>query len=204
MAIVLQNPLMIVISAPSGAGKSTLCREVMARVGPIRYSISCTTRPPRGSEVDGCHYYFLSPEEFAVRVKAGEFLEHAMVHGNAYGTLKSTVMNVLNAGVSVLLDIDVQGAAQIRKALAQADAQLKVLREHYVDIFVRPPDLDTLRLRLEGRAEDSPDVIRTRLENAEKEMSAQDDYRYVIVNDQLDDAVERLVEILVTEGGKAI
>ena len=113
-----QKPLLLVISAPSGAGKSSLCNRLVEKFPQMVYSISCTTRPPRGNEQDGVHYHFLSEEEFSKRIARGEFLEHALVHGNRYGTLKQTVYDALAQGRDIIMDIDVQGAKQIRLACA--------------------------------------------------------------------------------------
>ena len=144
------RPLLIVVSAPSGGGKSTLCDRLLASRHDMVYSVSCTTRPPRGREVDGLHYRFLSESEFERRVAAGDFLEHAVVHGARYGTLRHTVEEALRTGRSVLMDIDVQGAAQIRSALAARSVD-DPLRSALVDIFIAPPSLeDTERKPFSG------------------------------------------------------
>jgi guanylate kinase len=192
------RPLLIVISAPSGAGKSTLCGMLLQEFPDIRYSISCTTRAPRGQEEHGRHYFFLTPEDFECRVRNGEFLEHAVVHGYRYGTLRSHVMEQIRSGQGVLLDIDVQGARQIRgqlKHLPRGD----VLRESFVDIFIAPPSMNELRRRLEKRGEDSPEVVEQRLENAAMEMACRDEYTYRMVNNKLDEAYEELKGIILRE-----
>ena len=135
------HPLLLVVSAPSGAGKTTLCDRLRAEFPAIRYSVSCTTRGPREGEVDGEDYHFLSEAEFRRRLAAGEFLEHAVVHGHLYGTLRSEVADGMTAGRDVLMDIDVQGAAQIRAALAGLPPD-HPLRRGYTDVFIAPPSLD--------------------------------------------------------------
>jgi guanylate kinase len=183
-------PLLAVVSAPSGAGKTTLCDRFLAEHPAFVYSVSCTTRPPRGSEKDGEDYHFLSAQEFARRVDAGLFLEHALVHGHRYGTLRETVERALRAGRSVLMDIDVQGAAQIRGRLAAAD-EGDILKASYVDIFIAPPSLAALRERLVGRGEDSAETIARRLRNAEAEMARAGEFRHVVINDRIDEAYRR-------------
>ena len=179
--------LLIVVSAPSGAGKTTLCNRLRAELPELVYSVSCTTRAPRGQEIDGEDYFFLTPDEFERRVHAGEFLEHATVHGNRYGTLEKTVRSAMAAGHSVLMDIDVQGAAQIRAHVAMLESA-DPLRVGFVDIFIEPPSLDALRRRLEGRAEDAPEVIERRLRQAAGEMACRGQYRHRVVNDDLNRA----------------
>ena len=197
----MHKPLLIVVSAPSGAGKSTLCDQLLAESPEIVYSVSCTTRPPRGEEQDGVAYYFLTPEVFEQRVQDGDFLEHATVHDNFYGTLKETVRSAMAGGKSVMMDIDVQGAAQVRGALAglpDDDAMV----QGFVDVFIQPPSLDVLRQRLEGRGEDAAEVIERRLNNAEQEMACADAYRYCVINDDLDAALAELRGILDREGSR--
>ncbi|MBM4152948.1 MAG: guanylate kinase, partial [Kiritimatiellaceae bacterium] len=133
--------LLLVISAPSGAGKSSLCNRLVEKYPEMVYSISCTTRAPRGQEKDGVHYHFLSEEEFCARVANGEFLEHALVHGNRYGTLRKTVEEALTQGRDIIMDIDVQGAQQIRQACAEMHKD-NVIRKSFVDIFIAPPSMD--------------------------------------------------------------
>ncbi len=193
-----KHPLLIVVSAPSGAGKSTLCDRVLADDSNIIYSVSCTTRAPRGSELDGVDYNFLSPADFASRVEAGDFLEYATVHGNSYGTLKETVRSAMAVGKSVMMDIDVQGACQVREALKELpDDDAMVVG--FVDLFIEPPSMEELRERLEGRGEDEQDVIEKRLQNAAEEMSCADAYKYTVVNDNLDEACDEIVGIIEKE-----
>jgi guanylate kinase len=194
----MKHSLLIVVSAPSGAGKSTLCDRVLADSGDIVYSVSCTTRKPRGQEVDGVDYNFLTPDAFDERIKSGDFLEYATVHGNSYGTLKDTVRSAMDAGKSVMMDIDVQGAAQVREALRKLPVD-DAMRRGFVDIFIEPPSVEELRSRLTGRGEDAPDVIEQRLKNAESEMASAGLYKYTVVNDDLDLAFSELSEILKKE-----
>jgi len=196
MTQTLKRPLMIVLSAPSGAGKSTLCEALMRQVDGLAYSVSCTTRPPRGRERDGKDYHFITETRFLELISESAFLEHARVHGNRYGTLKRTVLERLAAGESVVLDIDVQGADQVRGVLDAAEPELVPLRRAFVDIFIEPPDVDTLRRRLVGRGEDVPEVIERRLAAAAAELACRERYRYRVVNDDLAHAVDEVVAIL--------
>jgi guanylate kinase len=189
------RPLLIVVSAPSGAGKTTLCRRLLADRGDMVYSVSCTTRPPRGHEVDGRAYFFLSEEEFDRKLAAGELMEHAAVHGFRYGTPRQPVLKAMTGGQSVLMDIDVQGAAQMRTYVGGLPAG-DPLREGFLDIFIEPPSMAALRARLEDRGEDRPEVIARRLRNAEAEMSRRHEFRYRVVNDELDAAYGRLAAII--------
>jgi guanylate kinase len=192
----VDRPLLLVVSAPSGAGKTTLCDRLLADNPSMVYSISCTTRAPRGDERDGREYHFVSMDEFERRVARGEFIEHAVVHGNRYGTLRQTVEEALADGKDVLMDIDVQGAASIRKA-AQGGAGL--LKNGYIDVFIAPPSLEALESRLTGRGEDAPEVIEQRLKNARVEMAQWRDYQYLVINDQLDRAYAELRAVVMAE-----
>lgn len=194
------NPILVIVSAPSGAGKTTLCERLRDEVADLVYSVSCTTRAPRGEEVDGQDYCFLSDQEFVARIEEGAFLEHARVHGYRYGTLRSTIANAMAGGKSVLMDIDVQGAAHIRDAL-EAGPGDDPITGRWVDIFISPPSIDALRRRLEDRGEDAPEVIRGRLRNADAEMARAGEYRYTVINDDLDEAYMRLRDIVVREAG---
>ncbi|MEA2068656.1 MAG: guanylate kinase, partial [Verrucomicrobiota bacterium] len=191
------RPLMIVVSAPSGAGKSTLCNRLVDEFPNVMYSVSCTTRDPRGEEKDGEHYYFLSRKEFKERIKNGEFLEHAKVHGNHYGTLEDTVFYAMEEGNHVLLDIDVQGAKQIRESLARFDPRHPV-RRGFTDIFISPPSMEELETRLRGRGTDKEKVIQKRLENAHAEMACSNEYSFQIVNDDLEQAYHELKTVVLS------
>lgn len=188
--------LLLIVSAPSGAGKTTLCERLLAETPGMERSISCTTRSPRGNEVDGKAYHFLSLTEFERRVAAGEFLEHAVVHGNRYGTLRKPVEAVLASGRSIMMVIDVQGAAQVRQSVKAAGG---VLKRSYVDVFIAPPSLELLRERLVRRNEDAPEVIERRVVNARGEMDQQGEYRYRVVNDDLETAYQHFKAIVHAE-----
>lgn len=195
------RPLVVVMSAPSGAGKSTLCDRLLAEFPQLSYSISCTTRAPRGAELDGVDYHFLSVDEFLRRIDQGDFLEHADVHGNHYGTLRETVRQGLSAGRSVLMDIDVVGAGQIRENVALLPAD-NPLRAGFLDIFVEPPSMQELRRRLKGRGEDAAEVIDKRMANAAGEMARKHEFAYRVVNDDLERAYAQLRGILVDAWGR--
>jgi guanylate kinase len=170
-----RSGILYLVSGPSGSGKSTLCRRLAAE-GEAEFSVSCTTRRPRFGETHGKEYFFLSVDEFQEKTAAGEFLEHALVHGNHYGTLKREVVGRLAGGTDVVMDIDVQGAAQVR---ACADESI---RAALVDLFVMPPDEDELAARLRGRGTDSDEVIALRLRNAIDEMRHWPEYRYRLLS----------------------
>jgi guanylate kinase len=171
----MRSGILYLVSGPSGSGKSTLCRRLAAE-GEAEFSVSCTTRQPRFGETHGREYYFLSTEEFEAKVAAGEFLEHALVHGNHYGTLRSEVIGRLAAGTDVVMDIDVQGAAQVRACDDES------IRRALVDLFVMPPDEDELAARLRGRGTDSDEVIALRLRNAIDEMRHWPEYRFRLLS----------------------
>ncbi len=184
--------ILFVVSAPSGAGKSTLL-NALRQTPDFVYSVSYTTRNPRPGEVSGEDYCFVTKEEFEQRLAGGEFLEHAEVHGNYYGTLRSTVVEQLHDGVDVLIDIDVQGARQIR-----ADEN-SAIRDAVADIFIMPPSLDELRRRLNKRGTETPDQIETRLHNAAAEMEAWHDYRYTIVSGSIEEDLQKFRAIMRAE-----
>jgi guanylate kinase len=188
---------MIVVSAPSGAGKSTLCNRLVDEFPNVIYSVSCTTREPRGDEQDGQHYYFLSRKEFKERAKNGEFLEHAKVHGNFYGTLEDTVLYAMEEGNHVLLDIDVQGAKQLRESLVRMDPRHPI-RRGFTDIFISPPSMEELEKRLRGRGTDEEKVIKKRLENAAAEMDCVKEYSYQIINGDLEKAYHELKTVILS------
>jgi len=172
---------LLIVAAPSGAGKTTLVRELLARDAGIRLSVSCTTRAPRNGEAHGVAYHFLSVAEFQTMQGRGEFLESAEVHGNFYGTSRIWLEQQLAAGHDVLLEIDWQGAQQVRRHFPQA-----------VGIFILPPSMDELEHRLRGRATDSDDVIQRRLLAALTEMRHVDEFDYVIINNDLHTALDDL------------
>jgi len=174
-----------VITGPSGVGKGTLIQAVRDRVPGLELSVSATTRSPRPGERDGLDYHFLTHEQFRRRVAAGDFVEHADYAGNSYGTLRSELDRRRAGGVPVVLEIEVQGARQVREQLPEA-----------VQVFISPPSRDALRARLLGRGTDSPDEVDRRLETADAELAAQPEFPHVVVNDRLEDAVEQLVEIV--------
>jgi guanylate kinase len=181
--------LMLVLSSPSGAGKTTLSRRLLQTDSDIVMSVSATTRAPRPNEVDGQDYFFVSPEKFDAMVKAGEFLEHATVFGNRYGTPRRPVMAALEAGKDVLFDIDWQGTQQLKM---QA-------REDLASVFVVPPSKAELERRLRIRAQDSEDVVRARMAKASDELSHWAEYDYLLMNDDIQHAQGKLEEILRVE-----
>lgn len=183
---------LLIVSGPSGSGKTTLCHR-LAEDGEARYAISCTTRSPRPGETDGLSYHFLSRPVFETRLANGEFLEHATVHLNLYGTLKSEVLSHLATGTDVVMDIDVQGAAQVR---ACTDP---LIRRALVGLFVMPPGEDALRARLTGRGTDSPEVIDLRMRNALVEMSHWPEYTYRLLSATPDEDYIRFKSLLLAE-----
>lgn len=195
------KPLFIVMSAPSGCGKSTLIDMLLQEYHDIVYSISCTTRQPRGEEEDGLDYHFLAKERFEELVGQGAFIEYAKVHDNYYGTLKAPIEEVLAEGNSMILDIDVQGAAKVRdyvRKLPDTDP----LKVGYVDVFINPPSLEELRDRLERRGTDAPEVIERRMQNAEGEMSRAGEYMFQVTNDELAVAYKRLCDLIDARSGR--
>ena len=177
-----------VITGPSGVGKGTLIRALFDRIPALELSVSATTRPPRPGEQDGVAYHFLSREQFTDRVEQGDFVEHAEYSGNRYGTLRSELERRVRAGVPVVLEIEVQGARQVREKMPEA-----------VQVFIAPPSRETLRTRLVGRGTDSPDQVQRRLETADAELAAQPEFPHVVVNDRLEDAIEDLVGVVERE-----
>lgn len=195
------KPLFIVISAPSGCGKSTLIDMILQEYPDIVYSISCTTREIRGEEEDGLDYHFLGKERFEQLIAENAFIEYAAVHGNYYGTLKAPIAEVLAEGNSMILDIDVQGAAKVRdyvRSLPNSDP----MKIGYVDIFIDPPSIDELRSRLEGRGTDSPATIEKRLANAEGEIQRAGEYMFRVTNDDLAIAYRRLCDLIDAMSGR--
>jgi guanylate kinase len=184
--------ILFVISAPSGAGKTTLV-ESLRRSPNLFYSVSCTTRAPRSGEIDGEHYQFLSNADFLARLEAGDFLEHAQVHGDYYGTLRQPVLTNLKNGVDVLIDIDTQGAASIR------NYDDPVIREALTDVFIMPSDLDELRRRLRNRGTETQEQINRRLETAAREMELWRDYRYTFISGSIQEDLEKFRHIMAAE-----
>lgn len=182
--------LLLILSSPSGAGKSTLARRLMEWDPTLRFSVSATTRPPRPGEVDGREYYFKSRPEFEAMVAGGDMLEHAEVFGNFYGSPKGPVEAAMLAGRDTLFDIDWQGGQQIRNSALGRDV---------VSIFVLPPSIAELESRLQGRAQDSDEVIAGRMAKSQSEISHWAEYDYVIINQDIDSAFNELVTILQAE-----
>ena len=185
----MKNGILVVISGPSGAGKGTIVGRILTELDNIGFSTSMTTRGPREGEVDGRDYFFVTEEEFKKAIEEDAFVEYANVHGNYYGTPKSEVASRLEQGMNVLLDIDVQGAMNVKKQMPEG-----------VFIFISPPSMEELRARLEGRGKDSAEDIERRLKNAEGEMKLIGEYDYHVVNDDLDTAVKEVKEIIIKEG----
>lgn len=180
-----QRGALIIVSAPSGCGKSTLLHRLMEKREKLRFSVSATTRPPREGEVDGKDYFFVDHPTFERMIAEDAFLEHAEYVGNHYGTPRAAVEELLDAGYDVYLDIDVQGAMQIKR-----------IRPETLTIFVTPPSLPELENRLRSRGTDSDEVIRSRLEAAERELILKDHYDYVVVNDEVDRAAGEISDLI--------
>lgn len=178
----------VILSSPSGGGKTTIAKALLARRQDIGYSVSCTTRAPRAGEANGKDYYFLTEQEFIARRANGDFAESAQVHGLWYGTLRSEVEKVLGSGKHVILDIDVQGAAQFRRAFPQA-----------VLVFVLPPSGESLLERLRERGTENAAQLTRRLQSAIAELKAVPEYQYVVINDELERAVQRVAGIIDAE-----
>ncbi|MBX3665909.1 MAG: guanylate kinase [Burkholderiales bacterium] len=177
-----------IVSAPSGAGKTSLVAALLEADGQIRKSVSYTTRPPRPGESDGRHYHFVAPEKFGDMAQAGDFLESALVHGNRYGTSRQWVTEQLAADTDIILEIDWQGAAQVRRLMPAA-----------ISIFILPPSLDALLQRLNARGQDAPDVIARRVANAREEIAHVTDFDYVIINGEFRVAAAELQDIIRAE-----
>jgi guanylate kinase len=178
-------PRVFVITGPSGVGKGTLIRTLLERIPELELSVSATTRAPRPGEQDGVDYHFLDDAEFARRVEAGDFVEHASYSGRRYGTLRSELDRRTADGAPVVLEIEVQGARQIAKSMPEA-----------VRIFIAPPGEEALRTRLIGRGTDDPEQVEARLDTAREELRAQREFPHVVINDRLEDAVEALEEVV--------
>jgi guanylate kinase len=176
---------LFIVSAPSGAGKSSLVAGLLKADDKIKLSVSYTTRAPRAGELHGREYYFISKEKFEAMIAAGEFLESALVHGNYYGTSKAWIAGQRAAGSDILLEIDWQGAQQVRRVFPDV-----------IGVFILPPSFETLVSRLNTRAQDAPDVIARRLSVARDEISHVVEFDYVIINDKFDEAVQDLVAVV--------
>jgi guanylate kinase len=185
--------ILFVISAPSGAGKTTLV-EALRQTPNFVYSVSCTTRAPRAGEIENEDYQFLSDRDFRARVAAGDFLEHAQVHGDFYGTLRGPLITNLKNGIDVLIDIDTQGAETIRNC---GDP---IIREALADVFIMPPDLEELRRRLLKRGTETPEQIESRLKTAAREMELWRDYRYTIISKSMEEDLQKFRHIMGAEG----
>lgn len=177
-----------IVSAPSGAGKTTLCKKIIDTVDGLKQSVSFTTRKPRKGEINGVDYSFISKGKFKKMIASGDFVEWAEVHGNLYGTSRKRLENILKSGSDVILDIDTQGAKQIRKSCRGG-----------VFVFILPPSMKVLRERLENRGSNSKDDTERRLKRAVDEIRDYDKYDYVIVNDILKNSVRKLESIIITE-----
>jgi guanylate kinase len=184
---------LFVISAPSGTGKTTLLRRVMAHLPGLSFSVSHTTRPPRPGEKNGIDYHYVSKAEFQAMIDQGLFIEHAEVHGNLYGTSWAAIDQQCQAGLDVILDIDVQGASILRRS--------RQLAATY--IFISPPSITELEKRLRGRGTESEETLAIRLANARIEVQAVKEYEYLVINDQLEETVDLLSSIIVAERARA-
>jgi guanylate kinase len=180
-----KKPQLVVLSSPSGGGKTTICRALVAQNDKFRISLSATTREPRPDEKEGIHYYFISEDEFKNRIQQQDFLEYQVVHGNYYGTLKKQVETLLQAGYSVIFDIDVYGAIKIKEQYPEA-----------ILIFIRPPSLEELKHRLKMRKSDSEDEIRKRLQRLPEEYAKAAYFDYDITNDDLNKTLNEIVKII--------
>ena len=180
---------LIAISAPSGTGKSTLCEEVRRKKPEIKFSVSCTTRPKRKYEKDGINYYFLNEDEFKSKIKNNELLEYEEVHGYYYGTLINTLKNAISSKELMLFDVDVNGAMSIKKKYPR----------NTLTVFILPPSIEDLKVRLINRGTDSIKIIKKRLERTNKEMKFKDKFDTFMINDDLSSAVKKLNEIITNQ-----
>ena len=184
----MQKGLLIVVSGASGTGKGTVCKKLLNDLPALAYSISATTREPRPGEVDGKEYYFLARDEFKTWIADGKFLEYAEVYGNFYGTPLNKIEERLNRGEDILLEIDVQGALNVKRKCPEG-----------VYIFLLPPNLEELKRRIEGRGTETPESLARRLNNAVAEIKIGLEYDYVVVNDTIENAAEKIKAILTAE-----
>ncbi len=181
-----QQGKLIVFSAPSGTGKSTIARQVLERIPTLRFSVSATTRQKRAGEIEGVNYYFLSKEEFEERIQAGGFIEHEFFFGNHYGTLLDRTHAVIDSGANILLDLDVKGALNLKK----------IFPDNSLLLFIKPPDMEVLKKRLQGRESEDEASLNVRLERARLELAYADQFDKVVVNDDLEAAVESMTAII--------
>ena len=189
----MDEGLLVVISGPSGAGKGTICKRLLMEMSYLKVSVSATTRKPREGEAEGISYYFIDEEEFIKRINNDEFLEYAKVYGNYYGTPKEEVFKQLKAGNDIILEIDIQGALQVKKNYPMG-----------VFIFILPPSLAELKTRIEGRGTDSKGVILRRMESAYDELNYAFQYDYAVLNDQVEVAAEKIKHIIEAEKNRVI
>jgi guanylate kinase len=189
------SPLLVLISAPSGGGKTTLCQHLLAARPEMTRAVTCTTRPSRAGERDGVDYYFLDAGSFLKHVRAGNFLEHATVYGNSYGTLKAEVLDKIRHGKDVLLNVDVQGAASIREKAQEVPE----LRRALVSVFLTPPSLSIVEERLRKRGTDSPAVIQTRLGVAWEEIAHWRHFDYLLLSASIEEDLRRMMAIIEAE-----
>jgi len=193
------NPLLVVISAPSGGGKTTLCQQLLASRPSMTRAVTCTTREPRPGEQDGVDYYFLDAGSFLKRVQAGNFIEHATVHGNSYGVLKSELLSKLRQGRDVLLNVDVQGAATIRQR-AEEDPELAAA---LVSVFLTPPSAAILEQRLRRRGTDAPAAIQKRLSVARQEVAQWKNFDYLLISTSIEEDLRRMLAMVEAEKMRA-
>ena len=184
--------LLLVVSGPSGAGKGTICKALLNKNDQIKLSVSATTRKPRNGEVHGVNYFFIEKEEFTKMVENGEFLEHAQIYDNFYGTPKAAIIECLEKGQDVILEIEMQGARQIKEVYPEG-----------VFIFVLPPSLEELKSRIVGRGTETMEVINSRLARAFEEAKGMPEYDYILVNDQLEECVDRMHGIIQSQHDRA-
>ena len=193
--LTIVSPLLVLISAPSGGGKTTLCQQLLTARPQMTRAVTCTTRSPRQGERDEVDYFFLDADSFLKRVHAGNFLEHATVYGNSYGTLKGEVLGKLRQGKDVLLNVDVQGAATIRQR-AEEDPELK---RALVSVFLTPPTLGVLEERLRKRGTDSPAAIQKRLSVARQEIAQWKNFDYLLISSTMSEDLRRIQAIIEAE-----
>lgn len=189
----MESGLLVVISGPSGSGKGTICKRLIDDIDNIMVSVSATTRKPRVGEIEGINYFFIDEEEFLKRINNNEFLEHALVYGNYYGTPKKEVLKELENGKDIILEIDIQGALNVKKNYPKG-----------VFIFILPPSIKELKHRIEGRGTDSKEVIIKRMECVYEELNYAFEYDYVVLNDEVETAVDKIKKIISAEKNKAI